>query len=47
VILGAGGVIAENLTNLGEIGDRDMIAFIPLNLEGSDGSPVRAFAWKA
>lgn len=47
VVLGAGGVIAENLTNLEEIGDQNMIAFIPLNLEKCDGSPVRAFAWKA
>lgn len=47
VILGAGGVIAENLTNLEEIGGRDMVALVPLNLEGSDGSPVRAFVWKA
>lgn len=47
VILGAGGIIAENLTNLEDIGDEDRVALIPLNLEGSDGSPVRAFAWKA
>jgi len=46
-ILGAGGVIAENLTNLQAICDgRYMIALIPLNLVGSDGSPVRALAWK-
>ncbi|KAF9463586.1 putative cyclase [Collybia nuda] len=46
VILGAGGVIAENLTGLERIGDQNMIALIPLNLEGCDGSPIRAFAWK-
>jgi kynurenine formamidase len=47
-ILGAGGVIAENLTNLQALGDgQSIISLIPLNLVGSDGSPVRAFAWKA
>jgi len=46
-ILGAGGVIAENLTNLQALADgRNMIALVPLNLVGSDGSPVRALAWK-
>lgn len=46
-ILGAGGIIAENLTNLASLGDPDMIvSFVPLNIQGSDGSPVRAFAWK-
>jgi len=47
-ILGAGGVIAENLTNLQALGEgQNMIALVPLNLVGSDGSPVRALAWKA
>jgi kynurenine formamidase len=47
-ILGAGGVIAENLTNLQALGDEpSVIALVPLNLVGSDGSPVRALAWKA
>jgi kynurenine formamidase len=47
-ILGAGCVIAENLTNLQAICDGPyVIALIPLNLVGSDGSPVRALAWKA
>jgi kynurenine formamidase len=47
-ILGAGGVIAENLTNLQALGNgQNMIALVPLNLVGSDGSPVRALAWKA
>lgn len=46
VILGGGGVIAENLTNLSSLveGDDWVISLIPLNLEGSDGSPIRAFA---
>jgi len=49
VILGAGGVIAENLTNLRALeGDDDkfIISMIPLSIGNSDGSPVRAFAWK-
>ena len=47
-ILGAGGVIAENLTNLQALGEGpNMIAFVPLNLVGSDGSPIRALAWNA
>ncbi|KAG5646213.1 hypothetical protein DXG03_004039 [Asterophora parasitica] len=47
VILGAGGIIAENLTNLAALDGHSHIALVPLNVEGSDGSPVRAFAWKA
>ncbi|GLB37827.1 putative cyclase [Lyophyllum shimeji] len=46
VILGAGGVIAENLTNLAALDGQNRIGLVPLNVEGSDGSPVRAFAWK-
>ncbi|KAG6910444.1 hypothetical protein DXG01_010799 [Tephrocybe rancida] len=47
VILGAGGVIAENLTNLERLHEHTHIALVPLNFEGCDGSPARAFAWKA
>ncbi|KAJ7047826.1 putative cyclase [Mycena alexandri] len=47
VILGAGGVIAENLTNLHALDGSDYVAhLVPLNIDGSDGSPVRAFAMK-
>jgi len=47
-ILGADGVIAENLTNLQTlIDEKCIVALIPLNLAGSDGSPIRAIAWKA
>ncbi|KAF5375550.1 hypothetical protein D9615_009136 [Tricholomella constricta] len=46
VILGAGGIIAENLTNLSALDGQNHIALVPLNLDGCDGSPVRAFAWK-
>ncbi|KAJ7727942.1 putative cyclase [Mycena metata] len=47
VILGAGGVIAENLTNLHALDGSDYVVhLVPLNIDGSDGSPVRAFAMK-
>jgi kynurenine formamidase len=45
VILGCGGVIAENLTNLDAILEKDaIVSLVPLNIRGCDGSPVRAFA---
>ncbi|KAJ7655601.1 putative cyclase [Mycena polygramma] len=47
VILGAGGIIAENLTNLHALdGSEYIVNLVPLNIDGSDGSPVRAFASK-
>jgi len=47
IILGAGGIIAENLTNLDQIQDGFwVINMVPLKIGGSDGSPVRAFAWR-
>lgn len=47
VILGADGLIIENLCNLENIptSPAAMISFVPLNLKGGDGSPVRAYAW--
>lgn len=47
-ILGAGGVIVENLTNLAAVEQlRDPIASVlPLHLPGSDGAPVRAVAFE-
>lgn len=46
VILGAGGVIAENLTNLEILPPGNVsLSLWPLNLAGCDGSPVRAVAW--
>ncbi|KDQ56415.1 hypothetical protein JAAARDRAFT_311508 [Jaapia argillacea MUCL 33604] len=51
VVLGADGVIVENLTNIGEIlvsgweSRKLMVSMVPLKLGGSDGSPVRAYAW--
>ncbi|THU89764.1 putative cyclase [Dendrothele bispora CBS 962.96] len=47
VILGSGGIIAENLANLQELEGSDyMISLVPLSIVGCDGSPVRAFGWK-
>jgi len=48
-ILGSGGLIVENLTNLQEImketpGKEWIVQFIPLKLGGLDGSPIRAYA---
>ena len=53
IVLGAGRIIAENLTGLGvlhRIQEEDstaviMVSLAPLRLVGCDGSPVRAFAW--
>ncbi|GBE80860.1 hypothetical protein SCP_0305800 [Sparassis crispa] len=47
VVLGAGGIIAENLNHLEAIQEGEWIVnLVPLKLEGCDGSPVRAFAWR-
>jgi len=56
VVLGVGGIIAENLTNLDKLKDMQdglgaqegaiMVSLVPLRIAGCDGSPVRAFAWK-
>ena len=46
-LLGRGGVIAENLNNLNtllEVKD-PIVSLLPLQLEGCDGSPIRAVAW--
>ncbi len=46
-ILGAGGVIAENLANLGQIDfPNPLLSLLPIKLGGSDGAPVRAIALK-
>lgn len=45
ILLGAGVLIVENLTNLEAIGaDRFLLIVLPLKLVGRDGSPVRAVA---
>ncbi|KAI0753450.1 putative cyclase [Daedaleopsis nitida] len=47
VVLGAGAILAENLTNLEAIQTGDwLVTLMPLKLGGCDGSPVRAFACK-
>ena len=44
-ILGAGGVIAENLANLAALDFPDpLLSLLPIKLGGSDGAPVRAVA---
>jgi kynurenine formamidase len=44
-VLGAGGAIVENLTNLHAVDWRDpLVSVLPLRLRGLDGSPVRAVA---
>ncbi|KAI0644925.1 putative cyclase [Trametes meyenii] len=48
VVLGAGALIVENLTNIASIASGDwLVNFVPLKLKGLDGSPVRAFASRA
>jgi kynurenine formamidase len=45
LILGAGGVIAENLTSLEAVDFPDpFLSLLPVKLGGSDGAPVRAVA---
>jgi arylformamidase len=46
ILLGAGGVIVENLTNVAAITELvdPVISFFPLALAGADGAPVRAVA---
>jgi kynurenine formamidase len=45
VLLGAGGVIVENLTNLEQVDWPDpLISVLPLKIAGADGAPVRAVA---
>lgn len=47
VVLGAGAVIAENLTNLDKLQNGEWtISLLPLKIELCDGSPVRACAWR-
>lgn len=43
--LGAGGVIVENMTNLGAVTwERPLVSVLPMPLAGTDGAPVRAVA---
>jgi kynurenine formamidase len=44
-VLGAGGTIAENLTNLADIDFLDpVVSLLPIRFRGADGAPVRAVA---
>ena len=46
--LGAGAILAENLTNLAAIETGDwFVSLVPLKLGACDGSPVRAYAWRS
>jgi kynurenine formamidase len=47
ILLGADVLLVENLTRLEalEPGRRYSCAFVPLRLQGADGSPIRAFAF--
>jgi kynurenine formamidase len=45
-VLGAGGVIIENLTNLDAVRSPDpVVSVLPLRIAGADGAPVRAVAF--
>jgi kynurenine formamidase len=45
LLLGAGGVISENLANLGAVDfPAPFVSLLPIKLGGSDGAPVRAVA---
>ena len=47
ILLAADVLIVENLRGLDSLGaGRARFAFLPLLIEGADGSPVRAVAWK-
>jgi kynurenine formamidase len=47
LVLGAGGVIAENLTNVASVDFADpVVSLLPLALAGADGAPVRAVAFQ-
>ena len=46
-VLGAGGVIVENLRGLGAVPRVDpVVSVLPLRLAGADGAPVRAVAFR-
>jgi kynurenine formamidase len=46
IVLGADGLIVENVTNLEGLPERVRVGFFPLRLAG-DGAPVRAVAFDA
>ncbi|WP_233121232.1 hypothetical protein [Tersicoccus sp. Bi-70] len=44
-MLGADGLIVENLTGLTDLPARVRVGFFPVPLAGADAAPVRAVAW--
>ncbi|MBK0422711.1 cyclase family protein [Leucobacter sp. CSA2] len=46
IVLGADGLIVENLRGLEALGERAQLGFFPLPVRGGDGAPVRAVAWR-
>jgi kynurenine formamidase len=44
-VLGAGGVIIENLRNLAAVRPGGLVSVLPLRLTGGDGAPVRAVSF--
>ncbi len=48
LFLGNGILIAENLTNVEALldGGAYLVSLLPMKLQGCDGSPIRAIAWK-
>ncbi|KAI0919274.1 hypothetical protein AcV5_002233 [Taiwanofungus camphoratus] len=51
IVLRRGGIIVENLNELGDLVDsgweNPLVSLLPLSLTGCDGSPVRAVAWNS
>lgn len=45
LVLGADGLIVENLRGLDSLGDRARLGIFPLPLAGADGAPARVVAW--
>ncbi|KAI0753451.1 putative cyclase [Daedaleopsis nitida] len=50
IVLGSGGIIVENMARLDALLDcgwkNVTVSLLPLNLDGCDGSPLRAVAWE-
>ncbi|KAL4079194.1 putative cyclase [Scleroderma citrinum] len=48
VLLGSGRIICENLRGIGSLvgDDEAWISMVPLNVQGADASPVRAYGWR-
>lgn len=47
IVLGAGGLIVENLRGLEQLGERARIGIFPLPIAGTDGAPARVVAFDA